>query len=147
MPMTSKRYSVKASSPCLSYAIGKRVLLPGPVEERGDPVVEDVEEGPKGGVLVGDPLANELRVGIREDPLRSGQPDEVDRHLGRPVLLPRGRRLQVDDLAGREGERRVGTEADDFVPGPHRPADPFLSGRRPLQKPHRLEEGERYGSE
>ena len=85
---------------------------------------------------------SELRVGVREDALRPGQPDEVDRHLGRPVLLPGGGAFRSTISLG--GKASDGWERKRTIsfPGLTARPTPSFPGDSPLQEPHRLEEGE-----
>ena len=41
------------------------VLLPHPIQQRHQPVVEHVEPIPEGGILLPDPLQDQLRIGRR----------------------------------------------------------------------------------
>ena len=136
------RFGVLGLAPAVTAV--KPILLPGPVKERDQPVIEQVEP-----VSQGEPLGHprvafephqQLGVVPGQDAARAGQPEE---RLGQDGdRLRRRRPLEVVDRAGRERQRVQ-------RPEPHRlrrrratPADRHLRRVDQVEQPHRLEEVE-----
>jgi hypothetical protein len=91
------------------------------------------------------PLDDEARV-VAGRALRAREPHEADDHARGAAVLVLG---DLQDLARREGERRLRREAHRLVGGRARVSDPRAARREHLQQAHRLEEAEavRLGEE
>ncbi len=122
----------------------RSVLLPGPEEQRGEPVVEEVEpvaQGvPIGASLVPVELEQQLGVVPGQDAVGAGQAEErLDQGGGMAGL---GGRVELAERTRREAERRERSEPDHLrqrgTASPH----PRPVGLQGVEEPDRLEEVE-----
>jgi hypothetical protein len=124
------------------------VFLPDTIEERDQPVVEQIHESPQGVVVRPGPLDQQLGVRVRQNTLRAGESHEghfdFRRVVAIAVALAIAPSISADsvDLARRKGERHAS------------PKTSYLGGRiaiqadgqpvavNPFQQAHRLKEFE-----
>src|ERR1700675_1318845 len=121
------------------------VLSPGAVEERDDPVIENIQEVSRRGVGGAQPFNDQRRVGIGENPFGTSQPHEIYRHLHRSIVGT----VHGLDLAGRKSQRGVNSEARGLGFRMREAAYGRTLRKKSLEQTHRLEEveGERLPTE
>src|SRR5262249_34014010 len=91
------------------------ILFPRAVKERDHPVAEKIEEFPIGRVLFALALDDRLRVRLRQNTERAGQPHKRDGQLGRTSKVARIGSIQLVQLARRKGQRGARAEPNHFA--------------------------------
>ena len=117
---------------------GEAMLLPRPIEQGDDAVLEDVQKTLQCPVACSEPLGHQQGVVVGQDAQRADQPHEVDQQPRRPAVG----QLEVLDLARRTCDGGIGREVRDLVRGSAESPHPRPLGVEALEETDRLEKVE-----
>ena len=134
------KYFDTLSTPSRSYDHSEAILLPGPIEQRNQAVVEQVEKIDQGAIPFPDSGKEKGGVAAGEHTGGTGKSHEGDHHAW-PYTVP----LDPVDVAWRKCNGRFHGEPDRFVVRIDKTAHGLPSLGKPQQQPHRLEKVEASG--